>query len=82
MANKTEEVSIIQEVTDEETTTQEVVEKEPILETTPLPENVDKLVTFMQETGGNIPIAPQTGIERGGHVPIIGRYIHNQINIY
>jgi len=50
----TEEVSIIQEVTDEETTTQEVVEKEPILETTPLPENVDKLVTFMQETGGNI----------------------------
>tara|TARA_Y100000310_G_scaffold331060_1_gene403956 strand:- start:683 stop:1894 length:1212 start_codon:yes stop_codon:yes gene_type:complete len=53
-----EEVSVIQEVTNEEVTTEEVVEdiKEELQENPQLdlPENVEKLVEFMKDTGGTV----------------------------
>jgi len=51
-------ISVIQEITEEEVEekTQEVIEAVAELKETgrPLPENIEKLVSFMEDTGGNI----------------------------
>ena len=51
-------ISVIQEITEEEVEekTQEVIEAVQELKETgkPLPENIEKLVSFMEDTGGNI----------------------------
>jgi len=51
-------ISVIQEVTEEEVEekTQEVIEAVQELKETgkPLPENIEKLISFMEDTGGNI----------------------------
>ena len=52
-----EKVIPIQEVTEEEpeeTVVQETVREQPIVEQKQLPENIEKLVAFMEETGGTV----------------------------
>ena len=53
---KEEEFTVINEVTDEEARVEKPVVKtpEPVVEQVELPENVEKLVDFMKETGGTI----------------------------
>ncbi len=55
---KEEVVSPIQEITEEEEKVEEVVKEEPVVEAKQpevnLPENVEKLVKFMEETGGTV----------------------------
>ena len=53
---KEEEVIPIQEVTEEvkEEVVQETVNEEPVIEQRQLPENIEKLVAFMEETGGTV----------------------------
>ena len=53
---KEEEFTVINEVTEEETPKEKPVVKtpEPVVEQIDLPENVEKLVDFMKETGGTI----------------------------
>ena len=54
---KEEEVITISEITEEEQKTEEpVVEKttEPVVEQRQLPENIEKLVKFMEDTGGTV----------------------------
>ena len=53
---KEEEVIPIQEVTEEvkEEVVQEIVNEEPVIEQRQLPENIEKLVAFMEETGGTV----------------------------
>ena len=53
---KEEEFTVINEVTEDETPVEKPVAKtpEPIVEKVDLPENVEKLVDFMKETGGTI----------------------------
>ena len=53
---KEEEVIPIQEVTEEvkEEIVQEVKNEEPVVEQRQLPENIEKLVAFMEETGGTV----------------------------
>tara|TARA_Y100001938_G_scaffold85006_1_gene116732 strand:- start:1336 stop:2496 length:1161 start_codon:yes stop_codon:yes gene_type:complete len=52
-----EKVIPIQEVTEEEpeeTVVQETVQEQPVVEQKQLPENIEKLVAFMEETGGTV----------------------------
>jgi len=51
-----EEVIPIQEITEEvkEEVVQETVNEEPVIEQRQLPENIEKLVAFMEETGGTV----------------------------
>jgi len=51
-----EEVIPIQEITEEvkEEVVQETVNEEPVVEQRQLPENIEKLVAFMEETGGTV----------------------------
>jgi len=52
-----EEVIPIQEITEEEqeeTVVQETVQEQPVVEQKQLPENIEKLVAFMEETGGTV----------------------------
>jgi hypothetical protein len=51
-----EEFTVINEITEEETPVEKPVEKtpEPVAEKVDLPENVEKLVEFMKETGGTV----------------------------
>ena len=52
-----EKVIPIQEVTEEEpeeTVVQETVQEQPVVEQRQLPENIEKLVAFMEETGGTV----------------------------
>ena len=52
-----EKVIPIQEVTEEEpeeTVVQETVQEQPVIEQKQLPENIEKLVAFMEETGGTV----------------------------
>ena len=54
---KEEKVIPIQEVTEEkpeETVVQETVQEQPVVEQKQLPENIEKLVAFMEETGGTV----------------------------
>jgi hypothetical protein len=53
---KEEEFTVINEVTEDETPVEKPVVKtpEPVVEKVDLPENVEKLVDFMKETGGTI----------------------------
>ena len=53
---KEEEFTVINEVTDEEARVEKPVVKtpEPVVEQVELPENVEKLVDFMKETGGTL----------------------------
>ena len=54
---KEEEVITISEVTEEEEKTEEPVAEEttePVVEQRQLPENIEKLVQFMEETGGTV----------------------------
>ena len=53
---KEEEFTVINEVTEEETPVEKPVEKtpEPVANQVDLPENVEKLVEFMKETGGTL----------------------------
>ena len=53
---KEEEFTVINEVTEEEAPVEKPVVKtpEPVVEKVDLPENVEKLVDFMKETGGTI----------------------------
>jgi hypothetical protein len=55
---KEEVTSPIQEITEEEEKVEEVVKEEPVVEAKQpevnLPENVEKLVKFMEETGGTV----------------------------
>ena len=53
---KEEETTVISEITEEETPVEKPVEKtpEPVVEKVDLPENVEKLVEFMKETGGTV----------------------------
>ena len=60
--NINEEVPTLEEVTNEENTEEQVVTKEEVIEALdeteetgqPLPENIQKLVDFMDETGGDL----------------------------
>ena len=54
--SKEEEVIPIQEITEEvkEEVVQEVKNEEPVVEQRQLPENIEKLVAFMEETGGTV----------------------------
>ena len=54
--SKEEEVIPIQEITEEvkEEVVQETVNEEPVVEQRQLPENIEKLVAFMEETGGTV----------------------------
>jgi hypothetical protein len=47
-------LEVIEEVIEEVKSTQEVKEKPQLIKTPELPENVEKLVTFMNETGGTV----------------------------
>jgi len=47
-------IQVIEEITDEVKPKQEVKEKPQLIKTPELPENVEKLVTFMKETGGTV----------------------------
>jgi len=47
-------IQVIEEITDEVKPEKEVKEKPQLIPTPELPENVDKLVTFMNETGGTV----------------------------
>ena len=52
-----EKIIPIQEVTEEEqeeTVAQETVQEQPVIEQKQLPENIEKLVAFMEETGGTV----------------------------
>jgi len=51
-----EEVIPIQEITEEvkEEVVQETVQEQPVVEQKQLPENIEKLVAFMEETGGTV----------------------------
>jgi hypothetical protein len=52
-----EKVIPIQEVTEEETeetVVQETIQEQPVVEQKQLPENIEKLVAFMEETGGTV----------------------------
>ena len=52
-----EKIIPIQEVTEEEpeeTVVQETVQEQPVVEQKQLPENIEKLVAFMEETGGTV----------------------------
>ena len=52
-----EKVIPIQEVTEEEqekTVVQETIQEQPVIEQRQLPENIEKLVAFMEETGGTV----------------------------
>jgi len=55
---KEEVVSPIQEITEEEEKVEEVIKEEPVVEAKQpevnLPENIEKLVKFMEETGGTV----------------------------
>ena len=53
---KEEEVITISEITEEEKTEEPVAEEttEPVVEQRQLPENIEKLVQFMEETGGTV----------------------------
>jgi hypothetical protein len=53
---KEEEVIPIQEITEEvkEEVVQETKNEEPVIEQRQLPENIEKLVAFMEETGGTV----------------------------
>jgi len=53
---KEEEFTVINEITEEEAPKEKPVEKtpEPIAEKVDLPENVEKLVEFMKDTGGTV----------------------------
>ena len=56
-SKKEEKVIPIQEVTEEEpeeTVVQETVQEQPVVEQKQLPENIEKLVAFMEETGGTV----------------------------
>ena len=55
--SKEEEVIPIQEITEEkpeEAVVQETIQEQPIVEQRQLPENIEKLVAFMEETGGTV----------------------------
>jgi len=54
--NDTEDspLQVIEEITEEVKPKEEVKEKPQLIETPKLPENVEKLVTFMNETGGTV----------------------------
>ena len=54
--SKEEEVIPIQEITEEvkEEVVKEVKNEEPVVEQRQLPENIEKLVAFMEETGGTV----------------------------
>jgi len=54
--SKEEEVIPIQEITEEvkEEVVQETVQEQPVVEQKQLPENIEKLVAFMEETGGTV----------------------------
>ena len=47
-------IQVIEEITDEVKTKQEIKEKPQLIKTPELPENIEKLVTFMNETGGTV----------------------------
>ena len=47
-------IQVIEEITDEVKPKEEVKEKPQLIKTPQLPENVEKLVTFMNETGGTV----------------------------
>jgi len=47
-------LQVIEEITEEVKPKEEVKEKPQLIETPKLPENVEKLVTFMNETGGTV----------------------------
>ena len=47
-------IEVIEEITDSVEPQKEIKEKPQLLETPKLPENVEKLVTFMNETGGTV----------------------------
>ena len=47
-------IQVIEEITDEVKPKEEVKEKPQLIKTPELPENVEKLVTFMNETGGTV----------------------------
>jgi len=47
-------LEVIEEITEEVKPTQEIKEKPQLIKTPELPENVEKLVTFMNETGGTV----------------------------
>jgi len=47
-------LQVIEEITDEVKPKEEVKEKPQLIKTPQLPENVEKLVTFMNETGGTV----------------------------
>jgi len=47
-------IEVIEEITDSVEPQEEIKEKPQLLETPKLPENVEKLVTFMNETGGTV----------------------------
>jgi len=47
-------IQVIEEITDEVKPEKEVKEKPQLIQTPELPENVEKLVTFMNETGGTV----------------------------
>jgi len=54
--SKEEEVIPIQEITEEvkEEVVQETINEQPVVEQRQLPENIEKLVAFMEETGGTV----------------------------
>ena len=54
--SKEEEVIPIQEITEEvkEEVVEEIKNEEPVVEQRQLPENIEKLVAFMEETGGTV----------------------------
>jgi len=47
-------IQVIEEIVDEVKPKEEIKEKPQLIETPKLPENVEKLVTFMNETGGTV----------------------------
>ncbi len=51
---KEPEIQVIEEITDEVKPVEEVKEKPQLIETPKLPENIEKLVDFMNETGGTV----------------------------
>ena len=64
-------IQVIEEITDEVKTKQEIKEKPQLIKTPELPENIEKLVTFMNETHRKkyiMPIRVMLAIESFDHI--------------